>query len=398
MTEEQFAAGRQAILTRNPMPELTKVREAGQRRRRRHQVAGVAAVAAIVVVGVAALHGAASTTTAQTPAKQGSTLIAQPAAMPAASKICATLPINKRQVYMLLSQDNCRPEKPLVFGRTNDNGSSWSAVNVPREAACPADLQVTATTIAAHTFMLCGLITHDDGASWARVPAAGPGLRQIPAGWPVLVPVFHQTVGLEAIDPSTGQAHPLASAPGDLAPSAPQRAMLPASDGSYWAALSPSSTSKVGAVSRDKGQSWDTLALPPANGTKNVEVSSADGRTGYAVYYRPGSTTELYTTTDGGANWHQVQAQLPSGVTGIQVREDGALLGFNDQLAPNQSPVYVSKTGGRTFTQLTEPLARGTLSRDAIGTYILSDGFSALAMSADGKTFTAIPVPAGAKP
>jgi hypothetical protein len=264
-------------------------------------------------------------------------------------------------------------EGTFALTRTLDGGNSWqswtlpveipNAVNTfdgkPSEPAGPVSGNGQTVTIGRY-------VSLDGGQSWRPQPVPGAAVDQTPPGWRVTTYLKKDGfVGLAAQDPGSGTQRPLAyqpplqvvadDNPGSWWTSAGH--LRQATDGSLWVLVNkdvtytptnkaPTSQSSP-AISHDAGRSWTLVDQIPVD---VVSVDSVDGRTAYAV----GRTGGIFVSKDGGISWDQVSARgLPkSQLGGGVLRPDGSLL--VRAYAPGQpqdAQVWISRDGGRTFTQ-----------------------------------------------
>ena len=194
----------------------------------------------------------------------------------------------------------------------------------------------------------------------------------------------------------------LASAPPDgIAPKKTTRnPLVPASDGSFWAACTPDPCVRV---TRDHGATWQ--AVSTVDGVTTVDrVATADGRTVFAaVRTQPGSgaatTPKLLRSGDGGVTWTAV-LDLPQLSADGVARPDGDLI---LSLASEQGGVYRLKAGASTLQRLADAPAHPNALYLSGGVVVAAAAWnqgadpnlgSVVSVSTDGgTTWDALPAP-----
>jgi hypothetical protein len=89
-------------------------------------------------------------------------------------------------------------------------------------------------------------------------------------------------------------------------------------------------------LSRDGGASWALVADPRTHVQQNAVAASADGRTLYA------GGSSLWRSTDGGASWTPVPAELGVEIFTVAMVPSGVLVGTANHL-------YLAPPGGQAF-------------------------------------------------
>ncbi len=207
----QASAGRSALFQEMTLPDWTAVRGAGQRRSIRDRILTVAAVVTAASVIVAAL-GFLTVHHNDPIAPDGHVrlhgpIVAEHSSKPTQLSVCGLNYATDKVAYYTYFDGPCgEGGKPTTtYAVTTDAGRTWRYYSMPIRAC------VDITPVGAHAVVACELITHDDGRTWARRPAAQTPVGAIPPGWLLTTRPADQNYSvLTAINPVTGQEAPLA--------------------------------------------------------------------------------------------------------------------------------------------------------------------------------------------
>ncbi|MBO0870529.1 MAG: exo-alpha-sialidase [Micromonosporaceae bacterium] len=282
-----------------------------------------------------------------------------------------------------------------VLFATADGGHTWK--QRPTLPADPATKDAGVNLVPGHSLMFW---VDDEGhlalGSWNRRywTSADGGLtwresatlRDIgPAG------------SLATFDPHNRLTFLATQPPGGLPAKDERRLVVPATDGSFWAACP---TGGCVNVTRDHGATWRESTVDRSPQVDWVDwVATYDGRTVYASV-RSNGVSRLYRSTDGGITWSTVLS-LPKPSSSGLVLPNGDLLTVE---ASEQSTVYRLKAGASTLDRPAGAPAGLYLIYLTGGVVVGAQGWGpdaedpgpAVKVSTDsGVTWTAIPAPTG---
>jgi hypothetical protein len=359
--ESRAAAGRSVLVQDIRLPAFETLNSAGRRRRIRGRLLVVAAVAAVAAVALVLTGGVTILQPAPIAPDGGSPvrgpIVAKPATATASSAACMFFPVTDQVIFFFFYQDKpCDVDESGVrYAVTTDGGQSWRLYVPPSDDGSCAGLMV----IGPHDVLMCGYVSHDNGATWADQPGQAADVEAVPAGWRLFVP---DNGKMTAVNPRTGQFAQLANQPDSAA--VPPPVLAP--DGSLWVVNHIHGDFGPVRISRDRGRTWFRARMPSPFQESIASMTTGDGRTGYAIADDGHSGTALLRTTDGGVTWSIVKRH--------DTTIGGALLpGPNGSvLAPGSNTTLISTDGAATFRPV--PGIPGTPERNPNGTYSIEGG------------------------
>lgn len=404
--------------------DVRAVRQRGrQLQRRRRAVAG--GVATLVAAGFVAVFSLMPVRMAPVTPVHGP-LVSHRVALPATLRLRSEVPVDLDRAYAVVDVGN----RTYALARTYDGGRRWEAWSLPDplqagrwkkrvsvETFVPLQdvLPDVPLVLTPETVLIGTYITRDSGETWSEaVPggnaaptpedssappavALGDKVDEVPADWPLRVRC--RTVNpapdpcrVDAVDPTSGIQHELAHQP----PGGGRSDVIVNTDGSFWR-----DAGSAVAYSRDRGRSWQQLAVPA--GTTKV---LADGRLLYLLTTAsPNQPTIVQQSTDFGHSWHRRSGVTARLNTMAWLATDGAVYidGWTTPEGGNQGPqeFLTSKDGGLSF-QPVAGLYGSSMFRTVTGAYVLlpaptlfevDPGGGTVLISADGRTFTPVRAP-----
>jgi photosystem II stability/assembly factor-like uncharacterized protein len=260
------------------------------------------------------------------------------------------------------------------------------------------------------TLTIGGYLTRDGGQSWKKIsgePAdirgaqapvlmVGAEVASVPAGWTIGIANDGK---LHAIDPSTGQWHPLVHQP---KPGVALSSATAGPDGSIWAGLSGTYSAVKNheqssglATSHDRGRTWTVFLPDPADGIV-FGASYTDANHAYANLSKMSDagnavSSGVLVTSDGGKTWTKQQiAHLPDRAVTLP---DGSLLGW---ASPPSAGLAISDDGGKAAVAVPGSTAASRFAKTVDGSYVYADKEltpASYRMSTDGRTWVPVPLP-----
>jgi photosystem II stability/assembly factor-like uncharacterized protein len=418
MKQAEFDDVRTALFEHVTRPGFEPLTALAARRRTRRRAGAVGAVAVVVVFAVLAstwvtLGGsflprpavpAAAEPVPPDPASRppfdpqpvtGPIAAEHPTAVPAPVVTCKYLPVDARRIYLVLKSRDCDKPSAMMLAHTTDGGRSWQTWLVPGSLFKTDGSDYDSAILLDGLSVAIGrMLTRDGGRTWHDVPVDRvAAVDSIPVGWlAVAMQDADSLAGIVvAVDPATGQRHPLVHRPRLAVGAAPGTVFLPAADGSLWV---PGTAEGIGggvAVSRDQGHSW-TVRMISDHVSSFSSVTSSNGRVGYVVSpaeQADHAVSELFKTVDGGQTWTPQPA--PRGSFVVLLRADGALLMLAQGASKTEGQLLVSTDNGQHFGPLPDAPKMTWLERTFFGGYLAGQVGATAAFSADGVHFQPIP-------
>ncbi|WP_163511470.1 sigma factor [Fodinicola acaciae] len=105
--------------------------------------------------------------------------------------------------HLLTATHECGYSGSMLLARTADAGRHWQT------STMPASTGQIVVVLDENTVIVGGLISHNGGATWAKVPAEAPPATAAPANWPV----FRDQGAEFTVDPKTGGQRTFAAQP-----------------------------------------------------------------------------------------------------------------------------------------------------------------------------------------
>lgn len=393
LTEPDYVGLREDVSQLAELPDLAAIHRRGRNRRRMRRAAPVVAVVAVVAVLLGVTQLAAPLSRGGVEQLPAGPALDMPAAVTGPLAGTSVSVSQRLELRSIETVDQLRSFALVTTGdrrdalaRTLDGGRSWQAWLLPARPRTAVERPIW---LGGQTVTINGLISRDGGQTWAGVPAGvGAEVEALPDGWVVRA----EGGKVVAVDPTTGQVHPLASQPplglGGYSPVVRQ-----ASDGSLWTLVAEPDTHLPGmggtpraigqpAVSRDAGRTWRVDSVgSPGSDVMVAGIDSADGRTGYAVGARAAGdhlVSVVYVTTDGGQSWRLTGGGSITAPKYRSIFDQPAVLPNGDLLVtafPQPTPggpttVRRSVDGGRTLVPVSVHGDVVTVRRSATGVLV----------------------------